>query len=96
VDRALGELAYPVFLIQWLAAFVTAMLLMPNQWRGWALTLASIPVTLTMAGGLAMLTHTLIEPIRTRIRGRIPASSTSGPRIEAEDTTWGPEPAATR
>jgi len=96
VDRMLGELAYPVFLIQWLAAFVTAMLWMPNQWRGWALTLASIPVTLTMAAGLAMLTHTLIEPIRTRIRGRMPASLTSGPPIQAENTTWGAEPAATR
>ncbi len=96
VDQMLGELAYPVFLIQWLAAFVTAMLLMPGQWRGWALTLASIPVTLTMAAGLAMLTRRLIDPIRTRIRGRMPASSTSEPPVQADDTAWAAEPAATR
>jgi peptidoglycan/LPS O-acetylase OafA/YrhL len=96
VDQMLGELAYPVFLIQWLAAFVTAMLLMPGQWRGWTLTLASIPVTLTMAAGLAVLTSRVIDPIRTRIRGRGPASSNSGPSVQAEDTAWGAEPAVAR
>lgn len=95
VDRTLGELAYPVFLIQWLAAFVTAMLMMHSQWRGWALTLASVPVTLTMAAGLAMLTRKLIDPIRTRIRGCMPASSSSSPTVQAGETAWGAEPAAT-
>jgi peptidoglycan/LPS O-acetylase OafA/YrhL len=85
VDLALGELAYPVFLIQWLAAFLTAIVLMPGQWRGWTLTLVSIPVTLVMASGLAMLTRRLIDPIRARIRGRMPVAAAPQPDLAWTD-----------
>lgn len=68
-DRALGELAYPVFLVQWLTGFVTVLVFMPGTLRGWPLALASIPVTLTAAIALAALNRTLIEPLRTRLRG---------------------------
>lgn len=68
VDRALGEIAYPVFLVQWLAGFVTALVLMPGAWRGWSLALASIPVTLAASAALAVLNQKIIEPLRERIR----------------------------
>ena len=29
IDRALGELSYPVFLVQWLAGFITALAFSP-------------------------------------------------------------------
>lgn len=69
VDRALGEIAYPVFLVQWLTGFITALVFMPGAWRGWTLALASIPVTLAASAGLAVLNHKIIEPLRERIRG---------------------------
>lgn len=79
VDRALGEMAYPVFLVQWLAGFVTALVFMPGTWRGWPLALASIPVTLAASAALAVLNRKIVEPRRERIRG------TSVDRSLAED-----------
>ncbi len=68
VDRALGEIAYPAFLVQWLAGFVTALVFLPGIWRGWSLALASIPVTLAAAVVLAVFNQKIIEPLRDRIR----------------------------
>ena len=67
-DKILGELAYPVFLIQWLAGFVIALVLFPATSRGWTLTLAATPLILVGAGGLAVLHRALIEPLRSRLR----------------------------
>jgi peptidoglycan/LPS O-acetylase OafA/YrhL len=69
VDRAFGEIAYPVFLVQWLTGFVTALVLTPGTWRGWPLALASIPVTLAASAALALLNQKVIEPLRARVRG---------------------------
>jgi peptidoglycan/LPS O-acetylase OafA/YrhL len=68
LDRALGEIAYPVFLVQWLTGFVTALVFLPGTWRGWSLALASIPVTLAASVVLALLNQKIIEPLRERIR----------------------------
>jgi peptidoglycan/LPS O-acetylase OafA/YrhL len=68
IDRALGELSYPVFLVQWLAGFITALAIGSGQWRGWTLTLASIPLTLGMAIALNLLNARLIEPLRVQLR----------------------------
>lgn len=68
-DRALGEIAYPVFLVQWLTGFITTLVLMPGMWRGWSLALANIPLTLAVAAGLAVLNRKLVEPLRERVRG---------------------------
>ena len=68
VDRILGELAYPVFLIQWLAGFVAALVFLPGTSRGWLLTIAATPLILAGAGGLAFLHRRLIEPLRSRVR----------------------------
>jgi peptidoglycan/LPS O-acetylase OafA/YrhL len=75
-DKALGELAYPVFLVQWLTGFITVLVFMPGSWRGWPLAFASIPVTLAAAIVLAMLNGKFIEPLRTRVR-RAPADRPS-------------------
>lgn len=68
VDCALGEIAYPVFLVQWLTGFVTAHVFMPGTFRGWSLALASIPVTLAASAVLAALNQKIIEPLRERMR----------------------------
>jgi peptidoglycan/LPS O-acetylase OafA/YrhL len=68
IDRALGEIAYPVFLVQWLAGFLTALAIGNGQWRGWTLTLASLPLIFVMATALAWLNRRLIEPMRQRRR----------------------------
>jgi peptidoglycan/LPS O-acetylase OafA/YrhL len=69
IDQALGEIAYPVFLVQWLAGFVTALAIGSGEWRGWTLTFASLPLILVMAIALAMLNRRLIEPLRQQWRG---------------------------
>jgi peptidoglycan/LPS O-acetylase OafA/YrhL len=68
IDRALGELAYPFFLVQWLGGFVVAMAFFPGTWRGWTLTVAALPFMLGAAIGLAKLNAMVVEPLRTRIR----------------------------
>ena len=68
IDRMLGEIAYPVFLVQWLAAFLTALAISPGIWRGWTLTFASIPLILLMAIGITLLNGKLIEPLRRQLR----------------------------
>jgi len=68
VDRALGEIAYPVFLVQWLTGFITALVIVPGVWRGWSLALASVPLTLVTAVVLAVINQRIIEPLRERIR----------------------------
>jgi peptidoglycan/LPS O-acetylase OafA/YrhL len=70
LDHAVGELAYPVFLLQWLAGFLVALAFFPGTWRGWLLTLAATPVLLGLSIGLAKMNRTMIEPLRTRIRDR--------------------------
>src|SRR5262249_30151949 len=42
-DRAAGEIAYPVFLSQWLVGFLVALAFFPGTWRGWMLTLVATP-----------------------------------------------------
>lgn len=68
LDRALGHLSYPVFLCQWLGAFLAALLWREAPLRGWALALGSLPVTLLMSAALAWAHHAFIEPLRARIR----------------------------
>lgn len=84
-DNALGELAYPVFLLQWLTSFVTALVFMPGTWRGWPLALASIPVTLLAAIALAALNRAFVEPLRTRLRGVSRSRAAHQPVVIADE-----------
>lgn len=69
VDRTLGEWAYFVFLVQWLAGFAVAVTFMPGQWRGWTLLAAATPAIILSGAGLAMLNRSLVEPCRDFVRG---------------------------
>jgi peptidoglycan/LPS O-acetylase OafA/YrhL len=68
IDRALGDISYPVFLVQWLAGFITALAFTSGEWRGWTLTVALLPLTLGMAVALNLICARLIEPLRTHLR----------------------------
>jgi peptidoglycan/LPS O-acetylase OafA/YrhL len=68
LDKTLGELAYPVFLIQWVAGFAIALVVLPGTSRGWALTLAATPLILLAAAALAWSHRVLVEPLRARLR----------------------------
>lgn len=70
LDHALGEIAYPLFLVQWLAGFIVALAFFPGNWRGWTLMLATTPVMIGLSVGLAKLNQMTIEPLRDRIRDR--------------------------
>jgi peptidoglycan/LPS O-acetylase OafA/YrhL len=69
IDRTLGEWAYFVFLVQWLAGFAIAVTFMPGQWRGWTLLAAATPAIILAGAGLAMLNRSLVEPFRDLVRG---------------------------
>jgi peptidoglycan/LPS O-acetylase OafA/YrhL len=55
IDRALGEIAYPMFLVHWLAGFITALAIGAGIWRGWTLTLAAVPLMMLMAIALGQV-----------------------------------------
>lgn len=67
-DRALGEIAYPVFLSQWLVGFLVALALFPGTWRGWMLTLVATPFIIATGLLLALVNRRLIDPWRVRLR----------------------------
>jgi len=67
-DRALGEIAYPVFLSQWLVGFLVALAFFPGTWRGWTLTLVATPFIVAAGVVLARVNRRLIEPLRLRLR----------------------------
>ncbi len=75
LDHALGEIAYPLFLVQWLGGFVVALAFFPGTWRGWELTLVATPVLLGAAIGLGKLNRLTVEPLRDRIRRRAAAQA---------------------
>jgi peptidoglycan/LPS O-acetylase OafA/YrhL len=68
IDRTLGEIAYPVFLSQWLVGFIVALMFFPGIWRGWTLTLVATPFIIVAGFGLALLNRRFVEPARTRLR----------------------------
>jgi peptidoglycan/LPS O-acetylase OafA/YrhL len=68
LDRALGEIAYPVFLSQWLVGFFVAIMFFPGTQRGWVLTLVATPFIVAAGFGLALANRRLIEPVRVRLR----------------------------
>ncbi len=71
IDRALGEIAYPVFLLQWLAGFLAALMIGADVWRGATLLVAAAPLLLCMAVVLAMLNRRLVEPLRDVLRNGV-------------------------
>src|SRR5215470_13926890 len=73
IDQVLGDIAYPVFLVQWLAGFIMSLIISSHSSRGWMLTLASIPLILGMACALALFNERWVEPVRARLRLSAPA-----------------------
>jgi peptidoglycan/LPS O-acetylase OafA/YrhL len=69
-DRALGEIAYPVFLVQWLVGFLVATALFPGTERGWMLTLVATPFIIAAGFALALVNRRIVEPVRLRLRDR--------------------------
>jgi peptidoglycan/LPS O-acetylase OafA/YrhL len=67
-DRALGEIAYPVFLVQWLVGFLVAVTFFPGTQRGWLLTLVATPFIIAAGFALALVNRRFVEPVRLRLR----------------------------
>jgi peptidoglycan/LPS O-acetylase OafA/YrhL len=68
VDKVLGEWAYFVFLVQWLAGFAVALAFHSGQARGWAICVAATPLALLASAGLALLNRKFVEPFRDKVR----------------------------
>ena len=88
VDRQLGEWAYFVFLVQWLAGFAVSVTVLHGQARGWTLLFLATPVIVAAGAGLAYLNRALVEPLRDFVRTastgrRIAGDATAAPMIPA-------------
>jgi peptidoglycan/LPS O-acetylase OafA/YrhL len=66
-DRMMGELAYPVFLLQWVVGLLVFETIMPGL-RGWPLVLATMPALLASATVLAWAQRRYVEPLRDHLR----------------------------
>jgi len=69
IDHALGELAYPVFIAQWVVSFAVWITLVPDRSRGLMLTAIATPAILLVAYGIAWLGRRYVDPLRTSVRG---------------------------
>ncbi len=72
LDRMLGRLSYPVYLVQWLGAFLAHVMLCPNSWRGWDMAAAGLPVILGLAAMIVWVDEAIVEPLRRRVRDGLP------------------------
>ena len=70
-DQVLGQLAYPVFLLQWIAGFIAHELITPGPMRGWDLLIAACPVLLVLSSVMAIAQIKLIDPLRHTIRSQV-------------------------
>ena len=80
IDRKLGDLAYPVFLVHWLAGLVVVLAFEPMITRPSPLLLiAALPLIIIVSALLAWAGEKMIEPIRHSIRSTdLPRLSTPG------------------
>ena len=69
VDKWLGDLAYPVFLVHWFAGFCVWLLLPDLGTRGLALFIVSAPVVLAMSYAIVRFVDARVIPLRDAIRG---------------------------
>jgi peptidoglycan/LPS O-acetylase OafA/YrhL len=68
IDAVLGNLSYPIFLVQWLGGFVGYLLLSSTVARGWELVLVSLPIIVILASVLAWLNKLFVDPLRWKVR----------------------------
>jgi peptidoglycan/LPS O-acetylase OafA/YrhL len=82
IDRKLGDLAYPVFLVHWLVGLIVVVALEPMIAKPSPLLLvAALPPILIASAVLAWIGDKMIEPIRASIRtSDIPRSTPDLPR----------------
>jgi peptidoglycan/LPS O-acetylase OafA/YrhL len=75
VDKVLGEWAYFVFLLQWLAGVAVTLALPTVETRGWVIFVAATPMAVLASAMLAHLNRKIVEPFRDQVRrvSNIPA-----------------------
>jgi peptidoglycan/LPS O-acetylase OafA/YrhL len=70
LDKAVGDLSYPVFLGHWLVGYVIAALFFPDLSLGLGLMAATLVGSTAVAYVACRLQDVLIEPVRSTIRTR--------------------------
>ncbi|HKF99337.1 MAG TPA: hypothetical protein VKB15_01850, partial [Xanthobacteraceae bacterium] len=68
-DKALGDMAYPLFLVHWLVGFLVSLAFFPQTSRGLMLTLVATPAGFIAAFGLAEINRRFTDPVRDYVRG---------------------------
>ncbi|MBZ9768445.1 acyltransferase [Mesorhizobium sp. CA6] len=67
-DKAMGELAYPIFLTHYLVAVAVDRLILGSMPRGLILFFVSLIVMLVLSQVLVVLQRAFVDPIRDRVR----------------------------
>lgn len=67
IDKFLGDISYPIFLLHYLVGFYVAIIFTPGKWRGIQLLVISTPIIIGMSAILAWFI-TIIEPLRDKFR----------------------------
>ncbi|HAL21893.1 MAG TPA: hypothetical protein DCP40_04065 [Stenotrophomonas sp.] len=76
VDRWLGDLSYPVFLIHYPAGYLVWLAIgQPEAMRSWTIALWAIPVSMTISVAVIRLVDIPLRKIRDTVRSRAPGSN---------------------
>ena len=73
--KALGDLAYPIFLTHWIVGFIMNMLLLNNAGKGLPLLAVSVLPILVISFLVSWLANRWIEPLRYKVRPKVRSSS---------------------
>ncbi|MCF5233790.1 MULTISPECIES: acyltransferase family protein [unclassified Pseudomonas] len=68
--KLLGDLAYPMFLLHWVAGFIMSYLILDGQRRGLLLVAVSFLPILVVSYCLSWLANRWLEPLRNIVRGQ--------------------------
>ncbi|WP_315386620.1 acyltransferase [uncultured Stenotrophomonas sp.] len=73
IDRWLGDLSYPVFLIHYPAGYLVWLAMgQPEAMRGWPIALWAIPVAIFLSAAVVQLVDVPLRKTRDRVRSHAP------------------------
>ena len=73
--KALGDIAYPIFLTHWIVGFTMSLLVLHGTRRGLPLLAVSVLPILVISFLLSWLAHRWIEPLRHKVRPKVKSTS---------------------
>ncbi|WP_080425907.1 acyltransferase family protein [Burkholderia ubonensis] len=73
IDRNIGGLSYPIYLIHYQAAFLIQIIISEKA-AGWTLFWLTLPLTVALSAALEYLNQQIVDPYRNSVRAKSDAS----------------------